>query len=201
MTELLWILAALGAIMLTSIVTVVLIVRALYRRVRRSRTVDRAILRTRAGLSRGPQRRVLELRLQLKDTLDSGQAAVDIANSSAWPRGELPQLFRRIRNEGVALDTQLRLMESETESGVLTEQLPAARERVEQVAGLVRRLRSAIASGIVGPTDDTLTMLRADVDREVAALKAGMQQLHTLYERDGLIETVRPSAERIDRSR
>jgi hypothetical protein len=189
--ELLGILAALGAIMAASVVTTVLVVRTLYRRVRRSRAVDRAILHTRAGLSRGPQRKVLELRLQLKDTLDSGQAAVDIAGRSTWPRGELPQLFRRIKNEGVALDTQLRLMESETESGVLTEQLPVARERVEQVSGLVRRVRSAVASGLAGPTDAALAELRADVDREVAALRAGLQELHALYERDGLVDRSR----------
>ena len=191
MSELLWIFVGLAAIMAASIATVVLLLRAVYKRIRRSRTLGGVVLRTRAGLSRGPQRKVLELRVQLNETLDSGQAAVDIASRSGWPRGELPRLFRRIRDVGVTLDSQLRLMESETESAVLTEEIPMARQRVDEVIGLVRRLRSAVASGIADPTDDTLAALRADVDREVAALRAGMQELHALYERDGFVEPSR----------
>jgi hypothetical protein len=188
-SELLLFLAGFAAIVAASIVTVLLILRAGYRRIRRSPALRGAVLRTRAGLSRGPQRKVLELRLQLKDTLESGEAAVEIASRSGWPKGELPRLFRRIQTEGIALDSQLRLMESETESAVLTEELPLARQRVDQVTGLVRRLRSAVVSGLTGPTDATLASLRSDVDREVAALRAGMQELQAIYERDGLVET------------
>jgi len=190
-SELLWILAGLAAIMAASIATVVLFVRAVYKRVRRNRTLGGMVLRTRAGLSRGPQRKVLELRVQLNDTLDSGQAAVDIASRSGWPRGELPRLFRRIQTVGITLDSQLRLMESETEFAVLTEEIPMARQRVDEITGLVRRIRSAVASGIAGPTDDALVALRSDVDREVAALQAGMQELHALYVRDGLVDRSR----------
>lgn len=191
MSELLWILAGFAAIMAASIATVVLVLRAGFRRLRRNRAIGGMILRTRAGLSWGPQRKVLELRLQLNDTLDSGQAVVDIASRSGWPRGELSRLFRRIQEVGVVLDSQLRLMESETESAVLTEELPMARQRVDEVTGLVRRVRSAVASGLAGPTDDALAALRVDVDREVAALRAGMQELHALYERDGLVDRSR----------
>ena len=190
-SELLWILAGLAAIMAASIATVVLFVRAVYKRVRRNRTLGGMVLRTRAGLSRGPQRKVLELRVQLNDTLDSGQAAVDIASRSGWPRGELPRLFRRIQTVGITLDSQLRLMESETEFAVLTEEIPMARQRVDEITSLVRRIRSAVASGIAGPTDDALVALRSDVDREVAALQAGMQELHALYVRDGLVDRSR----------
>jgi hypothetical protein len=187
-SELLWFLFGLAVITAASITTWVLILRAVYRRIRRNRTLGGVVLRTRAGLSRGPQRKVLELRVQLNETLDSGKAAVEIASRSGWPRGELPRLFRRIQEVGVVLDSQLRLMESETESAVLTEELPMARQRVDEVTGLVRRIRSAVASGIVGPADDTLAVLRSDVDREVAALRAGLQELHALYERDNLVE-------------
>jgi hypothetical protein len=186
--EILLILAGLAAIVAASFITVILIVRGLFRRVRRSPALRGAVLRTRAGLSRGPQRKVLELRLQLKETLESGQAAVEIASRGDWRRGELPRLFRRIQDAGAVLDSQLRLMESETESAVLTEELPLARRRVDEVTGLVRRLRAAVVSGLSGPTDDTLAVLRADVDRELSALQAGLQELHALYERDSLVE-------------
>ena len=189
MTGLDWVLTALAIVVLVgicAIVALILLLRFLYRRVRRSRTVGGAVLRTRARLSRGPQRTILGLRVRLEESLDSGRAAVDLAARNGGPRGELPRLFRRIQQEGVALDLQLRLMESETDSRVLAAELPAAGDRVEQVAGLVRRLRSAVASGLAGSTDDTLTALNSEMDREVAALHAGVEELHALNRRDGL---------------
>ena len=203
-TGLEWVLAALAIVILLGIcgiVALVLIVRSVYRRVRRSRSVSGAVLRTRARVSRGPQRTILSLRVRLEQSLDSGQAAVDLAAHSGGPRGDLPRLFRRIQQEGVALDRQLQLMESEIDPAVLAAELPAATDRVEQVAGLVRRLRSAVASGLAGLTDDTLTTLSSEMDREVAALHAGVQELHALSRRDGLQEpTGRPSTDRHDRS-
>ena len=185
-----------------AITTVVLIARALYRRVRRNRALAGTALRTRAGFSRGPQRKVLFLRVRLAETLDSGRAAVDLAARGEGPRGELPRLFRRIQEEGVALDLQLRLLESETDPAVLANEVPAAGHRVDQVAALVRRLRSAVASGLAGSSDDTLTALNTDVDREVAALHAGVQELHRLNQRDERLEPTRPpTTDRLNRSR
>ena len=58
--------------------------------------------------------------------------------------------------------------------------LSVAGRRVDQVGGLVRRLRSAVAAGLGELTDDTLTALRSEVDREVAALRAGVDELRSL---------------------
>lgn len=195
MDVLLWIFVTFLIFVAASIAAVVLIGRALYRRLRRNRALAGTALRTRAGFSRGPQRKVLFLRVRLAETLDSGQAAVELASHSEGPRGELPRLFRRIQEESVALDLQLRLLESETDAGVLAGELPAAAHRVDQVVALVRRLRSAVASGLAGSTDDSLTTLHSDVDREVAALHAGVQELHRLNRRDERFEPTRsPSA-------
>ena len=177
-----WALVSLATIILAAIVAFTVIVRVLYKRVLRSR----AVLRARARFSWGPQHEVLKLRLRLKETLDSGQAAVDLAARSDGPRGELPRLFRRIHSEGVTLESQLRLMASESDSDVLAEGIPVARRRVEQVARLVRGLRSAVAAGLGDLTDDTLTTLRSEVDREVLALKAGVQELRALNGYAGL---------------
>jgi len=160
------------------------VARMLYKRVRRSRVVAGAALRTRAALSRGPQREVVGLRIRLRDTLGSGQAAVDLALGSDGPRGELPRLFRRITEEGAALDAQLQLLTSETDAVVLAEELPLARRRVDDVAGLVRRLRATVAGGRGDLTDDVLLALRSEVDREVEALDAGVRELHALNGRD-----------------
>ncbi len=199
MMALAWIMGAFTLIILTSIVAVVLIARALYKRIRRSRTLNGALLRTRATLSWGAQHEVLQLRIRLNETLDSGQAAIDLAARGDSPRGELPRLFRRIRVEAATLDTELRFLESETDSAALAEWLPVLRERVEQVGAIVRRLRSAVATGLSGLSDESLVVLRADVDREVAALHAGMQELHSLNSNDLMFEPQRqPSAARLD---
>jgi hypothetical protein len=199
MMALAWIMGAFALIVLASIVTTVLIVRALYKRIRRSRTLNSAVLHTRASLSWGAQHDVLQLRIRLNDTLDSGQAAIDLASRSDGPRGELPRLFRRIQAEAATLDAELRFLESEDDPAALAEWLPVLRSRVEQVVGIVRRLRSAVASGLSGLSDESLAILRADVDREVAALHAGMQELHTLSSNDLMFEPNRqPVPARLD---
>lgn len=179
-----WVLITLGTIILAAVVAFTVVVRALYKRVLRSR----ALLRSRARIGWGPRHEVVKLRLRLRDTLDSGQAAVDLAIGGDGPRGELPRLFRRIRSEGIALESQLRLLASETDPGVLAEGLPVARRRVDQVATAVRGLRSAVAAGLGDLTDDSLSTLRSEVDREVAALHAGVQELRALNESDGLAD-------------
>ena len=186
MTTLGGIVLTLAIIMFVGILTVALIARMLYKRIRRSRALTGAVLRTRTRLSRGPQHEVLHLRLRLREALDSGEAAVDLALRSAGPRGELARLFRRIQSEGSTLDSQLQLMASESDSAVLRAGIPDAGRRVDEVAGLVRRLRSAVAGGLGDLSDDTLTSLRSEVDHEVAALGAGVQELRTLNGYDGM---------------
>ena len=184
MDVLIWVLVSLLAMVAVSITVVVLVVRAVVKRVRHSRALAAATLRTRARFSPGPNGKVLRLRVRLDEALASGRAAVDLAARGDGPRGELPELFRRIEHEGAALDLQLRLMESEIDSAVLSAELSSAGQRVEQVTALVGRLRSAVAAGLAGVTDDTLTTLHSDVDREVAALRAGVEELRTLNQRD-----------------
>lgn len=174
------VLITLAVIVLVFVVTAVLIVRMLFKRMRRSRALSSGVLRTRARFSTGPQRKVLKLRVRLAETLDSAQAAITLAMRSGGPRGELPQLFRRIHSEGLALESQLRLMESEYDSATLAEAIPVATHRVDEVAGMVSRLRSAVAAGLGTLSDDTLSALRSEVDREVVALNAGVQELRSL---------------------
>ncbi|WP_394554917.1 hypothetical protein ACDF64_08735 [Agromyces sp. MMS24-JH15] len=216
MTGIEFVLVVLGGLVLMSlavVVTAVLVVRAVFRRFRRSRAVGP--LRMRTNLSHGPKRSVLRLRTRLADSLRSGQAAIELgaggapdtvgtgggrssgsgrsgsgrpgaghAGRPAGPRRELARLFARIQDEARVLDLQLQLLESEFDSGVLQSELGSARRRVEQVEHLVRQVRSAVASGLSGTTDDTLADLDAEVEREVQSLHAGIQQLQDLNRRD-----------------
>ncbi|AWB86553.1 hypothetical protein [Mycetocola zhujimingii] len=190
MSELAWILISLASAIVAANVAVVVAIRAFYRRVRRNLALNGAALRVRSRLSRGRQREVLKLRVQLKETLDSGRAAMDLATRSDGPRGELPRLFRRLELESAGLESQLRLLESENDRVVLDEALATAQARVDDVTGLVRRLRSAVASGLGGISDDSLTALRSDVEREITAVRAGLDELHELNVQGRLYETL-----------
>jgi murein L,D-transpeptidase YcbB/YkuD len=199
---LLWIFVAFLAMVVTSVVIVVLVVRSVIRRIRRSRALAGRALRTRARFTTGPRGQVLRLRVRLADALASERAAVDLAAQGAGPRGELERLHRRIAEEGEALDRQLRFMESETDPAATARDLPVAEGRVDQVTALVRRVRSAVGSQLDGLTDDSLAALRTDVEREVTALHAGVQQLRLLNAHDGLGDPVPdPSTGRLNRSR
>lgn len=174
------VLIALVAIAALSAITIFLIVRALYRRVRRSRTVNGAVLKSRAQLSRGPQRKVFALQLQLDEALHSGRAAIEIAVRSNGRRSDLPRLFGRIDAEGAALMAQLRLMESETDRGALTDELAAAGVAVDQISEMIRELRASVAEGLGDPSGAALSSLRAELDLEVTALHAGLVELARL---------------------
>jgi hypothetical protein len=174
------VLLALAGIMLVSTVAVVVGVRIVLGRLRRSRAVNSSVLRARAHLSAGRQHEVLVLRVRVADLIDSGAAALDIAGRSGTPLGDLRALFERIRADGAALDAHLTLLLSERDTEVLAEAIPVARGRVDQIGVLVSRLRLAVADGIGDPTDDSLALLRAELDREIQALSAGRGELHRL---------------------
>lgn len=193
------VLISLVVITALSVITFFLIVRMLYRRIRRSRTVNGAVLKSRAQWSRGPRRQVFALQAQLDESIDSGRAAIDLAVRSNGRRGDLPRLFRRIEAEGAALRAQLHLMESETDAGALSDALPAAGLAVDQISDMIRELRASVADGLGDPTGAALASLHAEVDLEVAALHAGLVELAHLNGGDRRANSTTPyrSADRI----
>ena len=178
------IMLALASIVVISTVSVVVIARMLFNRIRRSRAISSSVLRTRALISVGRQHEVHALWVRLADTLASGRAALDLARNNNGQIGELNRLFSRIQGDGVSLDAQLLLLLSERDTAVLREAIPVADRRVEQVAWLVRRLRAAVAAGLGDHSDDSLMTLTGDLDIEIAALDAGIRELHTLNGHD-----------------
>ena len=191
MNELGWALVALASTVVATNVALVVVVRRFYKRIRRNLALHNAGLRVRAGITRGPHREVLALRLRLSETLTSARAAIDLTRGSNGPHGELPLLFRRLTSEGATIESQLRFLESENDNAVLAAALPAARHRVDEIAALVRRLRSAVEFGLGDSSGDSLIALRSDVDREVEAMHAGMQELRELNRRGGFPESTK----------
>ncbi|WP_353827882.1 hypothetical protein [Agromyces sp. SYSU T0242] len=180
MEILVWLVVSFLLIVVASITATILIIRAVARRLGRTRLLAGNALRVRAKVASGPRGRVLRLRVRLADAIESGRAAVQVAASGPGPRGEFDRLFGRIELEAAALDRQLHLMESEAERGALERDLPAAAGRVDRLADMVGQMRTAVGSGLGGLSDDELGRLRADVDREATALRAGVEELRTL---------------------
>ena len=178
------VLLALAGIIAVSTASVIVIARMIFTRIRRSRAVNYSALRARALMSVGRQHEVLALRVRLAETLDSGRDALDLGRRTGSSLGDLGRLYGRIRDDGTALDAQLMLLLSERDPAVLRQSIPVAERRVDQVVGLIRRLRSAVAAGLGDRTDDNLAMLTGDLDREVTALDAGLNELHALNRND-----------------
>jgi hypothetical protein len=72
------------------------------------------------------------------------------------------------------------VLQTEDDRATLRAALPDLRRRVEEVAGLVRRLRAAVADGLAAVSDAAMADLGADVEREVVALRAGRERLRHL---------------------
>ena len=156
------------------------------RRVRRSPAVTAASLRMRSLTESGPRREVVRLRLQLLQALDGGRAAIGAADPRLGLPGEAPALFRRIQAEAKVVDQHLRVLQTEDDRDALRIALPAMRQRVAELVGLVRQLRAAIAAGLEAASDGAMAELSADVAREVNALRAGQDRLR---DREGLPST------------
>jgi hypothetical protein len=167
-----------GAVATTAVLTV--------RRLRRSPAVTAASLRMRSLTESGPRREVVRLRLQLLQAVDGGRTAIGAADPRLGLPGDAPALFRRIQNEAKVVDQHLRVLQTEDDRDALRAALPAMRQRVTELVGLVRQLRAAVAAGLEAASDGAMVELQADVAREVSALRAGQDRLR---DRDGLPPT------------
>lgn len=158
-----------GAVTTTAVLAV--------RRVRRSPAVTAASLRVRSLTDAGPRREVARLRLQLLQAVEGGRGAIGGADPRAGFPGEAPALFKRIQAEARVVDQHLKVLQTEDDRDALVAALPALRQRVAELVGLVRELRAAVAAGLQAASDGSMAELRADVAREVNALRAGHDHL------------------------
>ncbi|MDQ2783629.1 MAG: hypothetical protein M3Y58_01355 [Chloroflexota bacterium] len=155
--------------------------RAAYRRIRRDPRVSRTALLWQEKTSPpGPRRSLMQLRVRLADAVTSARAAVSIIQAHGSVQGELASLVRRIDRVAAPLDAQLRLLQTEPDLRLLYELLQPARARVEEIEAIVHHIRAAAYATLGGDMAGTVAQITADVEREVAALQAGMSTLHAL---------------------
>lgn len=158
-----------------------LLARSAYRRIRRDPRVSRTTLLIQEKTSPpGPRRSLAHLRVRLNDAVTSARAAITIIQTYGSVQGELASLVRRLDRVVAPLDAQLRLMQSEPDMRFLYEILQPARTRVEEIEYIVRHIRSAAYATLGGDMEGTVAQITADVEREVAALQAGMSTLRAM---------------------
>jgi hypothetical protein len=125
----------------------------------------------------GPRREVAFLRRELAEAISSTPQALAMVKASAGVVGELPSLTRRLERVATTLDAELRLLAVEPDQREVAQLLPAARERVADVTRAARGIRRAAGAGLGAQSAADLRALTTDVEREVAAVAAGVQRL------------------------
>ena len=125
----------------------------------------------------GPRREVAYLRAQLAEAITRTPQAGAMVKASAGVVGDRPGLTRRLERVATVLDAELRLLANEPDVREVARVLPAARERVGDLTRAARAIRRAAGGGLGVQTAAEMRELSADVEREVAAVAAGVQRL------------------------
>jgi hypothetical protein len=138
----------------------------------------------------GPRRQVARLRRELCAAAHATVEAVAVVRSAGGTVGDLPHLVRRLDRVAGTLDAELRLLAGEPDQAELARVLPAARARVADVTRVARAIRRAASAGLGAATAAELAPLQAEVEREVAALDAGVDRLLALAAGDTFAYTL-----------
>src|SRR6266511_3483699 len=109
----------------------------------------------------GPRREVAFLRGELAEAITRTPQAIAMVKANAGVVGDLPSLTRRLERVAITLDAELRLLAGEPDHHEVARLLPAA------------------SAGLGAQSAAELRALSADVEREVAAVAAGVQRLLT----------------------
>jgi hypothetical protein len=149
----------------------------------------------------GPQKDACRLRLQLSREIRDSKRALAALKANGTTQGELPFLVRRLEVVGHTLDSQLQLLQSESDPEILYEFLRPARARVADLVRAGRRIRHVAVVILGGETDGRLAQLTGDVEREVLALQAGVDALRALTSGDVVDEIQIEAPRTVERSR
>jgi hypothetical protein len=135
------------------------------------RTVEDTTLRARTLAQPGAVGELAQLRLHLRTSMRATQDALHAAVAEDASLQESLGLFERLSVHGHELDGELKRLESEPDRARLAEQLPALRERTEQITKSADALRWAARDRARRFADDDLESLSAQIDVEAGALR------------------------------
>jgi hypothetical protein len=128
----------------------------------------------------GPRREVAWLRRELAAATRAATEAVALVGTAGGVVGELPRLARHLGRVAGTLDAELRLLAGEPDPAELARVLPAAGARVGDATRVARTIRRAASAALAAETATGIGPLQAEVEREVAALDAGIDRLLAL---------------------
>jgi hypothetical protein len=162
----------------------VLLLLAVWRAVRWVRRSARLRQRVRTAQAMlappGPRREVAWLRRELAAATRASTEAVVLVGTAGGVVGELPRLARHLGRVAGTLDAELRLLAGEPDPAELARVLPAAGARVGDATRVARTIRRAASAALAAETATGIGPLQAEVEREVAALDAGIDRLLVL---------------------
>jgi hypothetical protein len=171
-------------VLAVSLVTGSLLLLAVWRAVRWARRSGRLRQRVRTAQALlappGPRREVAWLRRELAAATRASTEAVALVRKAGGLVGELPRLARRLGRVAGTLDAELRLLAGEPDPAELARVLPAARARVADATRVASTIRRASSAALAAEAATGIVPLQAEVEREVAALDAGIDRLLAL---------------------
>lgn len=173
------VLLTIGALAVVLLAAVVVGVVA-YRRLRRdSRVLPLLLLWRLETAPPGPRRDALRLRLRLQRALLRSRRAVAASTGGGRVAGDLAGLLERTERAAAAIDRDLAVGPPD-ERGLRREWFDRASDRVDDLEAIAGRLAETASTSLDAEADMGLDDLRTDADRELAALKAGVEALDGL---------------------
>ena len=188
------VIAVLGALLVVVLI-VAIVGLILYRRARRDGRWSPLVLGLRLETTPpGPRREVLKLRLRLQRALYRARRAVATSAKEGRPVGDLAGLLERAERAAAIIDQDLRILGPDDDRVTLRERLGVARSRVDEFEQVTSRLAETASLALGGEVDGTLDELRSDADRELVALRAGVESLDRVGAEDRLRLPVEPAS-------
>jgi hypothetical protein len=151
-------------------------VRAVKRGVARStaqarRMVEDTQIKARRYAMPGAAGQLAQLRLDLRNAIDSTGRALDAADPHDASLAEAGTLLSRLNDHARALDGELKILEAEPDRSRIAERLPDLSERVGRVTHSADALRWATQDRARHTADDDLAELSRAIDLEAEALR------------------------------
>lgn len=171
------VIAVLGALLVVLVIAAI-VGLLLYRRARRDGRWSPLVLALRLETTPpGPRREILKLRLRLQRALYRARRAVATSAREGRPVGDLAGLLERAERAAAIIDQDLRILGPDDDRVTLRDRLGVARSRVEEFEQVTSRLAETASLALGGEVDGSLAELRSDADRELVALRAGVDSL------------------------
>lgn len=191
------VIAVLGALLVVLVIAAI-VGLLLYRRARRDGRWSPLVLALKLETTPpGPRREILKLRLRLQRALYRARRAVATSAREGRPVGDLAGLLERAERAAAIIDQDLQILGPDDDRVTVRDRLGVARSRVDEFEQVTSRLAETASLVLGGEVDGSLAELRSDADRELVALRAGVDSLDRIGAGDAIRVPNEPAAAEI----